>query len=93
MIINIEKANEAIALNDGIMECIPDGYTAEIIKHDNVNITEVLISGEYINEEDVNVYGPLISVTNVSYKIIPDDFILTEELSQCIVKIQQVLNK
>lgn len=93
MIINIEKANEAIALNDGIMECIPDGYTAKIIKHDDVNITEVLISGEYTNEEDVDVYGPLIGVMNVSYKIIPDDFILTEELYQCIVKIQQVLNK
>lgn len=93
MIINIEKANEAIALNDGIMECIPDGYTAVMIKHADVNITEVLISGEYINEEDVNVYGPLIGVINVSYKIIPDDFILTEELYQCIVKIQHVLNK
>lgn len=93
MIMNVEKANKAIALNDGIMECIPDGYTAKIIKHDDVNITEVLISGEYTNEEDVDVYGPLIGVINVSYKIIPDDFILTEELSQCIVKIQQVLNK
>ena len=93
MIINVDKANKAIALNDGIMECIPDGYTAKIIKHDDVNITEVLISGEYTNEEDVDVYGPLIGVTNVSHKIIPDDFILTEELSQCIVNIQQVLNK
>ena len=51
MIINVEKANKAIALNDGIMECIPDGYTAEIIKHDDVNITEVLISGEYTISE------------------------------------------
>lgn len=93
MIINVDKANKAIALNDGIMECIPDGYTAKIIKHDDVNITKVLISGEYTNEEDVDVYGPLIGVMNVSYKIIPDDFILTEELSQCIVKIQHVLNK
>jgi len=93
MIINIEKANEAIALNDGIMECIPDGYTAVMIKHADVNNTEVLIHGEYINEEDISVGGQLVCVTNASYKIIPDDFILTEELSQCIVKIQQVLNK
>lgn len=93
MIINIEKANEAIALNDGIMECIPDGYTAVIIKHGDVNNTEVSIHGEYINEEDISVCGKLVCVTNVSHKIIPDDFILTEDLSQCIVKIQQVLNK
>ena len=93
MIINVEKANKAIALNDGIMECIPDGYTAEIIKHDDVNITEVLISGEYTNEDDIDVYGQLVCVTNASYKIIPDDFILNEELSECITKIQQVLNK
>lgn len=93
MIINIEKANEAIALNDGIMECIPEGYSAIISRHEGVNIIEVLISGEYINEEDISVYGTLIGVIDVSYKIIPDDFILTEELSQCIVKIQQVLNK
>ena len=93
MIINVDKANKAIALNDEIMECIPDGYTAVMIKHADVNITEVLIYGEYINEEDINVHGQLIGVMNVSYKIIPDDFILTEELSQCIVKIQQMLNK
>ena len=93
MIINVDKANKAIALNDEIMECIPDGYTAVMIKHADVNITEVLIYGEYINEEDINVHGQLIGVMNVSYKIIPDDFILTEELSQCIVNIQQVLNK
>lgn len=93
MIINVEKANKAIALNDGIKECIPDGYTAVMIKHEDVNITEVLIYGEYTNEDDIDVYGQLIGVINVSHKIIPDDFILTEELSECITKIQQVLNK
>lgn len=92
MIINIEKATEAIALNDEIKECIPDGYTAVMIKHVDVNNIEVLIYGEYINEEDISVYGQLVCVMNVSHKIIPDDFILTEELSQCIIKIQQVLN-
>lgn len=93
MIINVEKANKAIALIDGIKECIPVGYTAVMIKHEDVNITEVLIYGEYTNEDDIDVYGQLIGVINVSHKIIPDDFILTEELSECIVKIQQVLNK